>query len=681
MAKIEDNVKYPADVKAPADFILVYKKNKSDATLFQNSEFFKNLKQAGLILEPVDGVKYTDCVFVKITASDASLEHLATVHGLYATYHRDRSIPQYSKMFSIFKSKISLKPKFDDPMFLRCSNSVRGQENTTFTSAERITLISYVLDRTKYGGLQDEYGLGNLLATKNFDDAFPLHDGPAKWSETGILNDRQILAKYWGNWIRFYQFQPIHIIYKYYGSDIAFFFAWLEFFSKLLVIPTFLGLFAFGWAYVDLNIADRTIKRVKEVCSSTVQICPPCTHQHCVYANLSDYCGLAMTTYYVDNNYTVFLAIAVTIWATIFLELWSRQEIIWQYKWNLNKSIPHIDEMANYKVRVHNYLKYNKHTKTETHYTPFYMKSERILISILGVIGGVIIVILTTATIVISEHFISYYILKYRIKIAVDHLLLLLRCYGYFVTIVLMRIYSPYLAKLAKVLTDQEIHRTKTEYLNAYILKSYTLAFFNSYIMTFYNCFVKESMYTNPGDYKIFHKYFGIGAVLCPPSMGCYGRIFLMTVFSILKSYILMFFYKSYLVELLIMGVKHLYKIIYEEITLNYDRGPELPQWEEEYSLKPISSIFFANAFTKRILEYGLLTFYSATVPVLPGLVLLNNIVELRLTAMSLIRHSRRNVPKRVLGLGSWNNVLQFVTRLSYLISVNFILLFALRQF
>ncbi|XP_071051463.1 anoctamin-4-like [Onthophagus taurus] len=376
-----------------------------------------------------------------------------------------------------------------------------------------------------------------------------------------------------------------------------------------------------------------------------------------------------MTTYYVDNNYTVFLAIAVTIWATIFLELWSRQEIIWQYKWNLNKSIPHIDEMANYKVRVHNYLKYNKHTKTETHYTPFYMKSERILISILGVIGGVIIVILTTATIVISEHFISYYILKYRIKIAVDHLLLLLRCYGYFVTIVLMRIYSPYLAKLAKVLTDQEIHRTKTEYLNAYILKSYTLAFFNSYIMTFYNCFVKESMYTNPGDYKIFHKYFGIGAVLCPPSMGCYGRIFLMTVFSILKRYILMFFYKSYLVELLIMGVKHLYKIIYEEITLNYDRGPELPQWEEEYSLKPISSIFFANAFTKRILEYGLLTFYSATVPVLPGLVLLNNIVELRLTAMSLIRHSRRNVPKRVLGLGSWNNVLQFVTRLSYLIS------------
>ncbi|XP_022910155.2 anoctamin-4-like [Onthophagus taurus] len=664
-------VTFEPEVRPPADFILVQKTEISDALVFQTNQFLKNLKKAGLIIEVVPGIKYTDCIFIKLTATDESLNHLATVHGLFPTYHRDRSIPSYSKWFSFFKSKLSLKPKLQDPMFRRCSNSVRGDINTTFTSAERITLISCVLERTKYGRLTDEYGLGNLLANKNFDDAYPLHDGPLKWSESGPLNDRQVLAEYWASWYKFYQLQPIHIIYKYYGSEIAFFYAWLQFYTILVLIPAFLGLFAICMSYCDLNHPLlHPVRRVNEICESNKTICPTCTDKHCGYTTLSDYCSVAKTVYYLDNNYTVVLALFMTLWASLFVKLWNRAECIWQYKWNLNSCVPQIDEMANYKVRVRAYTKYNKYTQTEEHYTPFKMRFPRIVESLITVTAFVLLLGITTALILLSEHLIMYYLLKYQVTAAVDHLLFIMRVYNCFCTIILIKTYSPLINRVCKYLTDREIHRTQNNYLTAYIFKSYVLNFFNSYLMSFYNSFIKESMFTNPGDYVIYNRLYGIGAALCPPGMGCYLGLFMSISFNIMKEYILLFFLNGYLMSSLIEGFKNLHRRILEQLTLR--RGivkVDIPQWEEEYALKPISSTYFCDAFVDLVIEYGLFVFYSAAVPILPLLVLMNNIAEIRITSRTLLLKSRRNIPKRVTSLGAWKTIFIIVTRLCYLIS------------
>nr|XP_022912115.1 anoctamin-6-like [Onthophagus taurus] len=408
----------------------------------------------------------------------------------------------------------------------------------------------------------------------------------------------------------------------------------------------------------------------EEVCNSNRKICPSCTDKHCLYTELSDYCSLAETVYYLDNNYTAIFAVLMTLWATLFLELWSREEQVFKYKWNLLKSVPQIHELVDYKIRVANHTKYNKFTKTDEYYTPLMMKSYPILYSIIIVLAGILLLIVTTGLILISEYLITYYTIKYKVSIAVDYLVTVMRVYSCLCTIIIIKTYNPLINKISQVLTDREIHRTKNDYMNAYIIKNYVLNFFNTYLMSFYNSFIKEVMFTNPGDYNIYNKVFGIAADLCSPGVGCYFDLSMSTTFNILKEYILLFFINSFLMTHLITGCKFLYKYIYNKLRFNSSiQALNIPQWEEEYTLKPISSTYFCDAFIDLMMEYGLFVFFSAAVPVLPLLVLLNNIVEIRITARALLRKSRRNIPKPVVGLGAWNNVLRIITRLCYLIS------------
>nr|XP_022912670.1 anoctamin-3-like [Onthophagus taurus]XP_022921290.1 anoctamin-3-like [Onthophagus taurus] len=340
-----ENLTFSPEVKSPADFILVQSRIVSETAEIQNTKFINNLKKAGLTVEPVDGVKYPQYIFFKLYASDEALAHLAVIHGLFPTFKHDKTMPNYTNNCRFFKTPISLKPNYLNPLFSRCSNSVRGQENTTFTSAERISLINCVLTRTKFGTSPDEYGLGKLLANNNFDDAFPLHDGPDEWSESGPLNDRQILAKFWGNWRMFYKFQPIHIIYKYYGSEIAFHYAWLEFYTKCLIIPAVLGIFVFFGGHYDLYLSENGVERVDEICNSNMKMCPTCTHQHCYYKELKDYCETAVMAYHFDNIYTFSFGVFIIVWATVYIELWDREECILHYTWNLHRSTQQIDEL------------------------------------------------------------------------------------------------------------------------------------------------------------------------------------------------------------------------------------------------------------------------------------------------------------------------------------------------
>jgi hypothetical protein len=51
------------------------------------------------------------------------------------------------------------------------------------------------------------------------------------------------LAEYWASWKRFYYHQPLHIIRRYFGDKIGFYFTWLGFYTSMLIPPAIIGLF------------------------------------------------------------------------------------------------------------------------------------------------------------------------------------------------------------------------------------------------------------------------------------------------------------------------------------------------------------------------------------------------------------------------------------------------------
>ena len=69
-------------------------------------------------------------------------------------------------------------------------------------------------------------------------------------------------------------------------------------------------------------------------------MCPLCDKE-CGYWSLVDFCLYIRLVYMFDNDATVFLAIFMSIWATLFLEFWKRQQAILSYEWHMM----HFEEM------------------------------------------------------------------------------------------------------------------------------------------------------------------------------------------------------------------------------------------------------------------------------------------------------------------------------------------------
>lgn len=62
-------------------------------------------------------------------------------------------------------------------------------------------------------------------------------------------------------------------------------------------------------------------------------MCPLC--DWCEFWNLKETCNYAKITYLIDNPSTVFFAVFMSFWATLFLELWKRYSAEITHRWDL----------------------------------------------------------------------------------------------------------------------------------------------------------------------------------------------------------------------------------------------------------------------------------------------------------------------------------------------------------
>ena len=109
----------------------------------------------------------------------------------------------------------------------------------------RLSVVNFILERTAFADKEDDYinciGINKLLADSVYISAYPLHDG--HHMDQG--SQRALLFKEWAkvkNWIRH---QPLDTIKNYFGVKVALYFAWLGFYTNMLIAPAVLGLICF----------------------------------------------------------------------------------------------------------------------------------------------------------------------------------------------------------------------------------------------------------------------------------------------------------------------------------------------------------------------------------------------------------------------------------------------------
>lgn len=121
---------------------------------------------------------------------------------------------------------------------------------------------------------------------------------------------RCLLYTEWASFMKIFKFQPLDTVRDYYGVKIALYFAWLGFYTNLLLPPAIVGVIVFMYGVLsrDNDIPSQDICKMENV-----SICPPCDN-FCDYWILQETCLHSKIMYLFDNETTVFFAVFMSFW-------------------------------------------------------------------------------------------------------------------------------------------------------------------------------------------------------------------------------------------------------------------------------------------------------------------------------------------------------------------------------
>lgn len=193
---------------------------------------------------------------------------------------------------------------------------------------------------------------------------------------------------------------------------------------------------------------------------------------------------------------------------------------------------------------------------------------------------------------------------------------------------------------LALYLNKNENHRTDTEYEDALILKLFAFQFVNSYAALFYIAFIKEYM----GDPCLFN---------------CMAEL-AQTLVTIVASQI---------------GVKLVFDVVLPYVeaykakrSSSYESQLEkkVSVVEEEYALEPYDIMMdILLDYSELSIRFGFITLFVCSCPVIPFLVYVSYVFEIRLDASDLLYKRRRPIPTGCQDIGTWMTIFELTANLS----------------
>ena len=376
-------------------------------------------------------------------------------------------------------------------------------KDSFFSDNDRGRIVNFILQKTRFAKELDEFGIQRLLHETVYTDAYRLHDSSSTEAKDQAIpeNTRQRLQTDWAAFGRWYKYQPLDAIKNYFGIRVALYFAWLGTYNQLLIIATIVGLMCFISGLVTM--ADFT--PAKEICdkknSKSFYMCPLCD-KDCSFWTLTTSCDYSTVTHLFDHEGTVFFAIFMSLWATVFLEVWKRRQISLAYQWDMMQfEEEYQPPRPEFVAKVQN-KRPNPITRKLEPYMPRPVRLRRstfsfsiIILMILLVVASVFGVVIYRAAVVAALSASPNEDVRGSARIFTSLTASALN-------LVAITILSTVYAKLAVMLTDWENPRTASEYQDDLTIKMFLFEFVNTYSSLFYIAFFKSSLIIGtPGNY------------------------------------------------------------------------------------------------------------------------------------------------------------------------------------
>ncbi|KAJ6217834.1 hypothetical protein RDWZM_008991 [Blomia tropicalis] len=659
---------YFEDGKRRVDYVIVFNKPtntnlKSDAMIHyeQRSIFENNLRDEGLQLEYTDDISGAGHVFIKIYAPWKVLTRYAEIMKLKMPM---KTMQTTWKMLFDDDENHSMRftaPYSKDKEYMF---DIPPQKELFFSTAQRAQVVEFILKRKSFSRNQDdvtEFGINKLLSDRVYNAAYPIHEG--KFNSDN-RSPRMQLIQNWATLKMAFKTQPLDEIRKYYGVKIALYFAWLGFYTSMLLPASVVGVLCFLFGSFTLN---RDVPS-KEVCNGTydyILMCPQCAHD-CNFTRMSDSCFYAKTTYLFDNPATVFFAIFMSLWATVYLEMWKRYAARITYRWDLS-NFDAVEEYPRpeYLARLSNVKnrKLNVITRMYEPYIPFWrrqlpytiLSASVVLFLIMIAVGSVVSVIIYRSTIRSAIRFKRQDINKVaRATFLQKYSNIVVSSSAAALNLVLILILNNLYSRIANYLTELEMPRTQTEFDNSLTLKMFLLQFVNYYSSIFYIAFFKGRFIGNPGEFKDE----SLTQEECATG-GCLLELAIQLAIIMVGRQLF-----SAMLELCMPFIRGLYNgWIYRKE--NKVTRMNVPQWEDDFLLSRWMPTSLFYEYLEMVIQFGFVTIFVSAFPLAPLFALINNVFEIRLDARKMIKTYRRPVAQRVKNIGIWYRILDTICKLS----------------
>ncbi|XP_044755955.1 anoctamin-5-like isoform X2 [Coccinella septempunctata] len=518
------------------------------------------------------------------------------------------------------------------------------------TSCEKIVLLNKLLSDPLTIDDREVYGLDKMTKLGYIKDSFPLHDGPWQWTDVKQenLNDRQLLTKYWANYSMWYKEQPINLVAKYFGTDMAFYFAWFEHYNHLLIVVAIVGIIVLCVNGILLLVYPSTF--LEDLCSSEEYLCPMCDTDMCRLLRISKYCSTTKAEFVIGNYNNVIYAVIISIWVTVFLESWRRKECTLSVRWNVH----HAD--VEYKIRYDykdksTYRKKSNITGEVEPYVPHGIKILRYSFTYFIVFLMVLLVSSYVFLLVLLKNWLMSLMNPEHEPMSTFWTTVI---YSIF-QVIFIKVFSLFYIKLSVWLTDMEVPKTQKQYNDSVISKIYLFGFINNYIPILYTAFLRGQLNASPDSIflaAIFEKDY------CFPT-GCILilAIQLCVVMSLKSIGGNIFGAISRCIKDMLFSASQT-KTVTE--TKMY-----VPSWEKEYYLEKTNEQSWACEFSEMILQFGYVSFFMAAFPLVGVIAIFNNFMEFRSDAIKLVRGYRRPAPNMINGIGAWNDIIKFASYFS----------------
>ncbi|XP_016995231.2 anoctamin-6 isoform X3 [Drosophila takahashii] len=667
------------DGKRSVDFVLAYNGETQSEEHRRKCEIFEaNLQREGLQLEHN---KVQRVHFIKIHAPAEVLYRYAEILKIKVPL---KPIPGQEQIFaesahefktclsrlcrSLFSSvqlNTELFPEREPRIHLEFARNyleLYDTEHPNFLDAgTRYSIINFILQRQHFvegEETADNLGIEKLVQDGVYTCAYTLHD----------KDDRDRLLKEWANISKWKNLQPLDQIKDYFGAKVALYFAWLGFYTQMLIPISVFGVLCFLYGFVTWS--SDPISR--DICNDNGTImCPQCDRS-CDYWRLNETCTSSKFNYLIDNNMTVVFAFSMAIWAVVYLEFWKRYSAGLVHRWGLTGFTHHVEHpRPQYLAKISRSRRlagkaYEEDEQTGKrtaldpdvpfwsikflpNFTSYSIMVLFICISVIAIAGIIIYRMAQRAShsILGSENSMTFKVMILPMTAGVIDLI---------VISLLDMVYS----SLAVKLTNYEYCRTQTEYDESLTIKNYVFQFVNYYSSLFYIAFLKGKFVGYPAKYN---RVLGFRQEECNPG-GCLMELCMQLVIIMAGKQAV-----NAIVEMLIPYLMRTFKeLSYRHGWYKSHQDQRLVpynQFTEDYNLLPAENNSLYVEYLEMVVQFGFITLFSLAFPLAPLLALLNNVIEVRLDAIKMLRFLRRPVGMRARDIGVWHSIMTVVTRIA----------------